>query len=234
MNIERIAWFVVNGWNDPISIDVGVPQLQGWNGEHLLDGWHRLGAAIYRKDQDILATVDGSIEYCQELFSRTTIKLTQGYFATIDEEDFERVSKHKWYAVVERKVSNDEILNVYAYTHLKGGTKCLPLHRFLLGLTDPKIAVDHKDHNGLNNKKDNIRPTADQNQRNQRKGALNTSGYKGVVKSRNKWRAVIRHEKGKRLSLGAFSSKLEAARAYDLAAIKYHGEFANLNFPEGG
>lgn len=67
-NIERIAWLAINGWNDAIEIDVGVPECCGWLREELWDGWHRLAAAIYRQDETILASVCGSLEYAKELF----------------------------------------------------------------------------------------------------------------------------------------------------------------------
>jgi hypothetical protein len=67
-HIERIAFLVVNGWNDAISIDVGVPQLWSYPNWIVTDGNHRFAAAIFRKEEWILATVDGSIEYARELF----------------------------------------------------------------------------------------------------------------------------------------------------------------------
>jgi len=65
---HRIAYLVVHGWSDAISLDVGVPSLGCCVDNPILDGHHRLAAAIYRKDESILATVDGSIDYAFELF----------------------------------------------------------------------------------------------------------------------------------------------------------------------
>lgn len=65
---ERIAWLVVNGWADPIRMDVGVPALGCHVNWPVQDGNHRLAAAIYRKDESILASVDGDIDYAFDLF----------------------------------------------------------------------------------------------------------------------------------------------------------------------
>lgn len=93
--------------------------------------------------------------------------------------------------------------------------------------------IDHVNHNGLDNRKANLRPaTLAQNARNSRR-RQNRSGYKGVCyyQDRNKYRAVIWHNY-KRIHLGYFDSKITAARAYDTAAKKYHNDFASLNFPQ--
>jgi hypothetical protein len=101
-----------------------------------------------------------------------------------------------------------------------------------LGVTDSTILVDHKDNNGLNNQKYNLRVcTQWQNLRNSTRRSNNTSGFKGVSRFRNKWISRIRTDEG-RICLGTFNTPEEAAIAYDEAALKYHGEFANLNFPE--
>lgn len=68
LHAGRIAYFVTHGWEDPISVDVGVPSL-GCNVRWpVQDGNHRLAAAIYRNDDAILADVDGSVAYAAELF----------------------------------------------------------------------------------------------------------------------------------------------------------------------
>jgi len=63
----RIAYFVVHGWPDPIGIDVGVPELGCTVAWPIQDGNHRFAAAIYRGDESILAEVDGSVGYAEEL-----------------------------------------------------------------------------------------------------------------------------------------------------------------------
>ncbi len=103
------------------------------------------------------------------------------------------------------------------------------LHRFLLGLTDPKIIVDHEDRNGLNNQRGNLRvATKSQNEANSCKQHGTTSRFKGVSwnKRGGKWEAQIAHR-----HLGCFADEMSAALAYDTAARKHFGEFCNCNFP---
>jgi hypothetical protein len=95
--------------------------------------------------------------------------------------------------------------------------------------------VDHKDRNKLNNQKSNFRSaTAIQNTANQSVMSNNTSNYRGVAwhKKHQKWIANIMFAK-KRIHLGYFQDKIEAAKAYDKAALYYFGEFAVLNLKEG-
>jgi hypothetical protein len=95
------------------------------------------------------------------------------------------------------------------------------------------LVVDHIDHNGLNNRKSNLRIcTRSQNQCNQYRFD-GKSKYKGVAwfKRTRKWTAAV-CLRGKRYRLGYFEREIDAAMAYDKAAKKYHREFACLNFPE--
>jgi len=105
------------------------------------------------------------------------------------------------------------------------------LHRFIFGL-QKGIRTDHKDHNKLNNCRDNIRPaTPTQNGANMVKPPHNTSGFKGVSwdKRRMRWRAYIKKDQHQR-HLGHFPEVEDAAMAYDKAAIELFGEFAKLNY----
>lgn len=104
------------------------------------------------------------------------------------------------------------------------------MHRVILN-TPLGYETDHSNGDGLDNRKENLRiATASQNKWNRNKYKNNTSGYKGVSweKDRGRWRAYI-ILKTERIHLGYFNDKHEAARAYNAAAIKYHGEFACLN-----
>ncbi len=142
--------------------------------------------------------------------------------ALVDDEDYERVCQHKWHAVED----NNGV--VYAATYALRTR----LHRFILGITDPKLQVDHEDHNGLNCQKNNLRRCSyGQNQSNRKKKNNCSSRYKGVyrVKRSNRWHAQIRVNY-KSIHLGYFPSERGAALAYDTAALKYFGEFALCNF----
>ena len=158
------------------------------------------------------------------------IPLTQGKYALVDQDDFERLNKHKWHA--------DRHNNTFYAIRCVGSGKNrirIMMHREILHPPDHLI-VDHINHNGLDNRKANIRPaTRSQNNFNRliikRKGA--SSKYKGVAwkKSKEKWRAQI-HVNGQCKFIGYFKDEIHAAKEYDNAAKKYHGEFASLNFKE--
>jgi hypothetical protein len=158
------------------------------------------------------------------------IPLTKNEFAIVDEDLYEHLSKHKWYANTPRKG------NKYAErTELRNGKKNrILMHRYILGESVNGKMVDHINGNGLDNRRSNLRVcTHSQNQKNQRRYATNRSGFKGVhfSRERKKWRAMIDVD-CKKIHLGYFEDIYHAANAYDIAARTHHKEFANLNFPE--
>lgn len=161
-----------------------------------------------------------------------TIGLTRGKVALIDDDDFERVSKFKWTSLY-----NPNNKKWYARRAVggRGRQTTIYMHRFILNA--PKgIQVDHINGEGLDNQKRNLRlATNAQNHQNQIKPVASKSGFRGVSfdKRRNKFYARI-WLNGRRISLGRFQTAVEAARAYDEAAVKLHGEFARLNFERKG
>lgn len=153
------------------------------------------------------------------------INLTQGMIALVDDEDFSELNKYKWYPSAYTKSKT-----TYAYT-----CEGYFMHRMVMGITDKGLVVDHIDHNGLNNQKNNLRIiTQSQNMMNRSSLQTNNkSGYQGVCwdKRRNKWKSYIKINR-KLINLGRFKDKEEAARAYDKKAKELFGEFCgNLNFP---
>ena len=172
----------------------------------------------------------------QHLFRRcgvatVRVPLSDGNFVTIDETDHPLVSQFSWRPLRGKTTT-------YAVTWPKGQRKTrkvLLLHRLLLD-AQPHEEIDHRDRDGLNCTRKNLRhATRQQNNRNQGLSKINTSGYKGVCwdKSRGLWQANIK-DQGKTLYLGRFSDPVAAARAYDTKARELSGAFARLNFPQEG
>ena len=162
-------------------------------------------AAIYTKDSASIA-----------------LSLTQGNITWIDAADLAAVSKHSW-CIQNAKHTK------YARrgSRINGKGFVQTLHQFLTGYK----RTDHIDREGLNNRRNNLRPaTVQQNACNKIK-TPGVSQYKGVYLSRKMWRAMIRIDK-KKVHIGNFTTEIEAAKAYDAMAIKIQGEFARPNFPQ--
>jgi hypothetical protein len=156
------------------------------------------------------------------------IKLTQDKFALVDDQDYEFLIQWKWCASKHRGM-------FYAVRCVQSKLKqtAIKMHQIIairMGLL-ASDTLDHIDQNGLNNQRLNLRlATVSQNGINRPKQRNNTSGYKGVHwrKDSHKWQAKIQIN-GKDIHLGYFTSKKEAAKAYNKAALKYFGKFAVLN-----
>lgn len=159
------------------------------------------------------------------------IPLTQGKFAIISPQDYDLLNKWKWYA--------QKGTHTY-YAVRRNGKKKAHMHRIILGLKDDDKRVgEHKDHNGLNNKRSNLRiATVQQNLWNKKSQKNSSSKYRGVALFKNKthngktyfyWYAFL-NVKGRSIHLGSFKTEKEAAIAYDNASKKYRNKWASLNF----
>jgi hypothetical protein len=160
------------------------------------------------------------------------IYLDEGLWTIVDSPDYYRFGCFKWYLAASHKGK------FYALRGARVGseeTKIVRLSREIMQA--PKgILVDHRNGDSLDNRRENLRlATRCQNMQNAKKRknkAATSSQFTGVYfdKCRSLWAYILRAN-GKVVATGRFPTEIEAARARDAAAIKYHGEFARLNFP---
>lgn len=170
------------------------------------------------------------------------IPLTKGQFAMVDDEMYDYLIHWKWAASFSKESDTYYAVRFQWYIDKY---YCIYMHRFILGVTNKKLFVDHINHDGLCNLVINLRiATSKQSSKNIRSHKNSESTYKGVSKyrgsKRNKngvinengkvWRARITID-GKPKNLGYFKTEIEAATAVDKAAKVNYGEFAYLNFP---
>jgi hypothetical protein len=149
------------------------------------------------------------------------IKLTQGKFALVDDDDFDYLNQWKWYAHKNGYV-------FYAGRALGG--KSIKMHRTILN-NPVGMEVDHRNGNGLDNQRKNLRvATRTQNHANVAKLKNNTSGFKGVSynKASKKFHAYIRTGGKNSKTIGYFETAEEASFAYKKAAVEIFGEFAHF------
>jgi len=143
----------------------------------------------------------------------------------VDTEDEHLLSEYKWRPVRQRYTT-------YVQAHgpvVDGRETNLRLHRLIMS-APPGVHVDHRNHNGLDNQRSNLRlASVSQNHGNTRIRQGGTSRFKGVYRDRGRWVAGI-IEDGARRNLGRFLVEEDAARAYDAAARRIFGEFALTNF----
>lgn len=153
------------------------------------------------------------------------IPLTQGKFAIVDDEDYVELSKYKWCAM-----KNWNTFYAVRMVPVRGRQKTVLMHREILHLIGSSQG-DHRNRNGLDNTRNNLRECSpSENSRNQVVKKNNISGYKGVHwdKVAKKWVACV-GVNSKQIYLGTFTCLIKAAKCYNEAAEKYHGEFARLN-----
>ena len=156
------------------------------------------------------------------------IPLTQGMNARVSREDYSFLMQWKWCA----QKKKDNTYYAVRGVRLRGKSTLIRMHNVIAQRSGLEGSyIDHKDGNGLNNCRTNLRDaTKSLNMANRGRTLANQSGYKGVSwhKHGHKWVAQIKAN-GRYYYLGLFGDKNSAARAYNDAAIKHFGEFARLN-----
>jgi hypothetical protein len=150
------------------------------------------------------------------------IILSENHSALVDDEDYEIVSKYKW-----------RISKTNTYIYARSNKNDMSMHRLIMKryhkLSD-KIQIRHKNKNGLDNQKHNLLVCSISQVQHSTNTCKNMHGYRGVRQQKNgRYQAQIKVDR-KTIALGAYDTIEEAARAYDTAARKYYGEYANLNF----
>ena len=159
------------------------------------------------------------------------IRMAQPKYAKVDPGDYERFRRYEW---LTRKGKNSFYARRRVPKGKAGKEKLVYMHQMVIQVPNGMVS-DHINHDGMDNRSANLRAASySQNlcNRKKRSGAM-YSKYKGVHwhKNHRKWLARITFEK-KTMHLGYFLDEIEAAKAYDNAARKYHAEFACLNFPD--
>lgn len=160
------------------------------------------------------------------------ISLTRGQYAIVDQCEFERVNQFGFNA-------QWSSLGGYFYAYSTDAAKAFGAKQSNMSMAAVVLnlpcgtRIDHANGSTLDNRKSNLRPaTASQNSMNKRVRRDSRSGFIGVsAVGYGRWNAHIRVN-GRLLHLGNFASAELAAKARDVASLKYFGEFAKLNFPE--
>jgi HNH endonuclease/AP2 domain len=156
-----------------------------------------------------------------------SIILNNGMPALVDEADMDLVASIRWSASSANRIAG----GFYAIGWDKRLKRKFYMHRLIYG-AKPGEMVDHINGDPLDNRRANLRLCNHTQNCGNSRWAVGRSGYRGVEFQKNtgKWRAYI-SIKGKSVHLGSVTSKEEAARLYDAAAVGHFGEFATLNFP---
>lgn len=152
------------------------------------------------------------------------LPLTQGKFAIVNECDAGKVLGFSWFAIAVKGIY------WYAATTIRSAgprrQELIFMHRLIISTDN---FVDHKNHDGLDNRRSNLR--AANNRQNQANQTLRSGQkFKGIYRKVNRWVPSIRLN-GKKTKLGSFKSPEHAARIYDQAARIQWGEYAFTNFP---
>lgn len=154
------------------------------------------------------------------------VSLTKGLEAAIDACDVPLVEPHNWHARIKTGAAT---YAAYRLSTSDGKRVSVLMHR-VIAQTPDDLDTDHRDGNGLNNRRSNLRnATKSQNMHNARQRADNSSGYKGVCwhKRKGKWEARIRLN-GRQNHLGYYDTPEAAFEARSKAAHTLHQEFARM------
>lgn len=187
------------------------------------------------------AKVRGGMNYLKPNKYRVVDKLTtaiemisEKYGAQecmIDTEDFNRLKAHRW--TIKGCGSNLFYVHCAIGNNRTGFNSTIMLHRLVLSFPDG--VIDHINGDCFDNRKSNLRvATYSENRRNSSKQVNTKCRFRGVYErkeSPGRYRAQIRFN-GKIINIGTFKDEIEAAKAYDLFAKKYYGDFAVVNFQE--
>jgi hypothetical protein len=169
------------------------------------------------------------------------VELTRGYVAVIDDEDAERVGEFFWQAKV---LKSGDVYANRIEPDVAGKRHAVTMHRFILGDLAIGLLVDHRDGNGLDNRRRNLRLASTRQNAENRAGYVRRTreagGFLGIWLDRKSglWVASIHAGEvlpdgcRRKISLKVWRTPEEAARAYDAAAAHFYGEFAALNFPD--
>jgi hypothetical protein len=152
----------------------------------------------------------------------TRVPLSQGLYALIDDEDYEKVAQFKWCAAKNR----DTFYAIRHATVSKGKRVRIRMHQFLMGVSG-RVKIDHRNGNGLDNqRRSNLRlATTSQNAMNKKARGNSRTGLKGVSFHKGRYCSMIKAE-GRQHWLGYFDTPEAAHAAYAAAAKRYFGEFA--------
>jgi hypothetical protein len=155
------------------------------------------------------------------------IKISKGNTVIVDFENYDELSLYKWYSVKGKNGNWYSARDIFE----NGKRKVILMHRHIIGAKHGEV-VDHKNCNGLDNRKQNLRTaTYSQNNMNRRKGNRVVSKYKGVSKVNERkgmWRARIMIGK-KEIYICKSKDEKKCALAYNKKASEIFGDFALLN-----
>jgi hypothetical protein len=149
------------------------------------------------------------------------IKLTMGKHTEVDEADYGWLKAYTWCVVK----TADKTPKWYAKAWIPEKKKMAYMHRMIMG--DTELKVDHKNGDGLDNRRENLRYVNNYQHAQNSRRKLGKSGVLGVYWNRytNRWRAEIRCN-GKKWRIGWFKTLEEAREAREKAMKELHGEYA--------